>query len=305
MNWNPIKENWQYRAIALFLAVFSWYLVSGREKVETWIELPVELFNLPEDQIIRSGLVNKIEVRIRGTKGSVRSVKERKLAYTVDMSGLKKGENQIVFTPGNIPLPGAVEVIEIMPARIQVEVDRRVSKQLPVKISWQGQIDPDYELVNELSQPETVRLLGPERILQNMSFVSTRTFDIEVDDSGAWQSNVPLDIPPELEADPPQVQVRLSFKPKTRDIWVKLPVEVKVPKNLNVELQAPEVRVHMDLPVTLFQKPTWREELSVQLTITPDTKPGDYELVPRITVPRWGEILETRPEKVNVTVTKK
>ena len=34
--WN----NWQYRVLAILLALACWYVVSGQEKVETWLEVP-------------------------------------------------------------------------------------------------------------------------------------------------------------------------------------------------------------------------------------------------------------------------
>ena len=36
-----MKPNWQYLALALALSLFCWYLVTGREKVDTWMTMPL------------------------------------------------------------------------------------------------------------------------------------------------------------------------------------------------------------------------------------------------------------------------
>jgi hypothetical protein len=305
MLFERIKENWQYRAIALTLAIFSWYLVAGREKVQTWIEVPVELINLPQDLIIQQGLANRIEVLIRGTRGSVRSIKERQLAYTLNLSGLKRGENEIAFQSQFLPLPGAVEVIEIRPQRLSLSVDRRGTKQLPVKPVWKGQIDPDWEIVRTVTQPLVATVRGPEALIQGLTYVPTRTFEIELDESGTWQGNIPLSVDPTLESDPAQVVTRVFFKPKTNDLWVKIPLQVRGMDRARVDLPDASVRLHLEVPLYLLKRENWRDEIKAQLNIRRELQPGTHELVPEIVLPKWTQLLKMAPEKVQVTVSAK
>jgi YbbR domain-containing protein len=297
-----IKENWQYRAIALILAIFSWYLVAGREKVQTWIELPVELINQSPDLVIQEGMVNRIEVLIRGTRGSVRTIKDRQIAYSLNLSGLNRGENEIYFQPQFIPLPGAVEVMEIRPQRMSLIADRRVSKQLPVKVSWKGQIDPDWEMIRAVTQPAYVTVRGPAALVDVLTFMPTRTFELEMDESGMWQRTVPLSVDSSIEADPAQVTARLFFKPKSNSLWVKVPVSVKSPDRMKIDLPEPEIRLHLDVPAFLLRRDDWREEIAAQVTVRKEVQPGTYELDPEISLPKWTQLLKINPEKVQVTV---
>jgi hypothetical protein len=300
-----LKENWQYRAIAVTLAIFSWYLVAGREKVQTWIEVPVELINQPQDLVIQEGLVNRIEILIRGTRGSVRTIKERQLAYSLNLSRIKRGDNEIYFQPQFIPLPGAVEVMEIRPQRISLIADRRVSKQLPVRVSWKGQLDPDWEMVREVIQPPQVIVRGPETLVDALTIMTTRTFELQMDESGVMQRIVPLSIDPSLEVDPSQVQVRLFFKPKSETLWVKVPVLLRSPDRTRVELPESHIRLQLNVPLFLLKKEDWREEIKVQVTVRRELQPGTHEIVPEITLPRWTEMVDMNPEKVQVTVVAK
>ena len=100
--WN----NWQYRVLAILLALACWYVVSGQEKVETWLEVPLEFVNLPPQMEITSGLVSKLQVRIRGTSNQVRSLNVGRLAYKLDLGKIgvepqKPVANQVASTNGD------------------------------------------------------------------------------------------------------------------------------------------------------------------------------------------------------------
>ena len=66
--------------------------------------MSVEMTNAPKDLTIRKGLVSKIEVRVRGPKGLVRSLDRRKWTYSLDVSRLKVGENLVDIDRERIPL---------------------------------------------------------------------------------------------------------------------------------------------------------------------------------------------------------
>ena len=56
-----------FALLSLVIATGLWYLVVGRDHVETQVELRVEYRGLPEGLIIREGMVNHISVRLRGS----------------------------------------------------------------------------------------------------------------------------------------------------------------------------------------------------------------------------------------------
>jgi hypothetical protein len=102
-----LRANWQYLLLALVLAVFSWNLVSGRERVETRVEIPVETVNRPKDLVVSRGLVSRLEVRVRGPRGFIRSLDPSRLAYELDLSGLAPGETWSCSRRTSCPVRGA------------------------------------------------------------------------------------------------------------------------------------------------------------------------------------------------------
>ncbi len=202
-------SNWQYRLLALALALICWYLVTGREKVDTWVEIPVELVKTSPDLVIRDGLKTKIDARIRGPKAMVRALDPKTLAYPLDLSNLQPGTNEIVFTPSHISLPGLLSVVEVNPQRMELVVDRMVDKQVPVVPAVEAHLDPDFELSNTVVKPGTVTLRGPEQVLKALDAVATRSISVNATRPEMMTYDVDLSLPEEVSAEPRGVRVNL------------------------------------------------------------------------------------------------
>jgi len=295
-------SNWQYRILAVTLALLCWYLVTGREKVETWFEIPVELANMPRELGIRDGLKTRIDVRIRGSRSMVRALDPKNLAYLLDLSDLAKGENTIVFDSKNVPLSGAFEVTEIKPPRMTLHVDRLVEKKTPVKPVWEGRLDADYHLVEASSMPFRVTLRGPESVLGEMEDVSTLSLHVNSTTPDTMTSTVGLRLPQDVEAHPDKVDVTLVFAVKTKKVWVKVPVKAVPEKVKNVSIQPRVVQLYVDVPVTLLRDRGFKETISVVLVLPTALSPGKHVLPYRVKLPEGCMLLKAVPEEVDVTL---
>ncbi|EFI35389.1 YbbR family protein [Desulfonatronospira thiodismutans ASO3-1] len=297
-----LKSNWQYRILAVVMAVFFWYLISGQEKVEMWVDVPVEVSHLSEDYTVISGMVSKVTVRCRATKTMLSRMDMARLAYNLDLSGLEQGENTIVLDPKRINLPRAVQAVEITPARLELEVDRIVSRELPVEVVWTGAISPYYELKNKMVEPAALHVRGPEKILKNMDTVKTRPVAVDSDRPDRFQRKAGLDLRPELESTPSDVRVELVFGPVLEDIWVRKPIEVRGAQGVNYSLDPGYVRAYLDLPRELLQEDGWREKIHYYVEKNPGAGPGVHELQVYAELPEHGQVLEMRPEKVEISI---
>jgi len=297
-----LKSNWQYRILALVMAVFFWYLISGQEKVEMWVDVPVEVSQLSEEYTVISGMVSKVTVRCRATKTMLGRMDTGRLAYNLDLSGLEKGENILALDPKRINLPRAVQAVEITPARLELNVDRLITRDLPVDVNWIGSINPYYELKNKVVEPASLSVRGPEKVLKNMNVVETRPLAIEGDRPGTVQRRVGLKLPPELESAATDVRVELVFGPVLEEIWVRKPIEVRDAQGVDYSLDPEHARAHLSLPREMFQEDGWRDKIHYYVKIEPGTGPGVHELQVGADLPGHGQLLEMRPEKIEILI---
>ena len=296
-----MTRNWFYQLLALLLAFLTWYLVSGREKVDTWVEIPVEYVKIPKNMTITSGLVNRIQVRIRGSQGLVRGDNVQRLTYIADLSSLKTGLNVIILDPNNIPrFSKALEIIELDPSRLELRVDILDAKTVPVEVRWEGISEEDFSSIQTRCTPDRILIKGPLGILQNISEIRTEEITFNEEHPSVWEGVVGLIIPSRVETSVGEVQARLEFVPKKQPLWVKRPVEAMAPPGYVMEFDPQYVRVQVDLPLYRLREEDWRERIHVGLRPSARLGAGEHTVSYRVTLPDDMVLLETRPTEIRV-----
>jgi hypothetical protein len=300
-----MKKNWQIAVLAVILAVLSWYLIVGREKVEVLAEVPVEISSAPSGLVIREGLKPTVKVRVRGSKGLISNLGRQDLVYSLDLSSITPGTNTILLRKENINIPAPLELVEFMPGRLTLEVERLVENTVPVVLDWEGRLAEDWKLRKAQVMPEDVLLKGPRSLVSPMEEVRTRTLFVDNDTPDTVSQEVSLALAEEVSSEPPTVRARLEFGPELEDIWVKLPLQVSSgPRNL-VRIDPAEVRLHLRLPRRMLSDDAFRDDIKPRLTVPIGSPPGTRSMDYVVDLPRYGEILEKRPQRVEVTITRR
>lgn len=300
-------KNWKDIAIALALAILTWYLLTGREKVEAWVDMSVEMTNAPEGLTIRKGLVSKIEVRVRGPKGLVRSLDRRKWTYSLDVSRLKVGENLVDIDRARIPLSMAYEVVEVKPSRLILTVDRVAKKEVPVIADWRGSLPPDYRLVEIKTEPEVVEVRGAERQVRQMTQARV-SVQLDFDDPPAlWAEDVPIKLVEGVEANPGQVKVSMRFGPEVKTAWLRVPVRLETGPDMRAQSSQKFVRVEVEAPLSQLRDAEAGREiegLAAVVVLPGGLKPGRHPVRYELETPQDMRVLSRQAETIIVTIRK-
>ncbi len=297
-----MRNNWQHALVAFLLALVAWYFVSGRERVDVWVQASVQFSGMPENMIIRDGLLKNINVRIRGPKGLIHGIDQRSLVYLLDLGKMKQGLNVYALQPDKFPLPRTFEVMEINPSRVEIVVDRIASKQVPVKPIWQGTLDPDYQLMEVVTEPRAVVIQGPEKIVNEIQQVETQLISLPSTTPGTLEEVAPLNLPPEIEADLGFVEVRLLFGVKTKAFHFELPLTVDNRTPYQVTVQPDKIEAEAEIPLPVVRQGAVEEAVTARVQAEEFLGPGVYARSPRIILPPGGRLLTVTPEHVEVTV---
>ncbi|MBP9944216.1 MAG: YbbR-like domain-containing protein [Desulfomicrobium sp.] len=296
--WN----NWQYRVLAILLALACWYVVSGQEKVETWLEVPLEFVNLPPQMEITSGLVSKLQVRIRGTSNQVRSLNVGRLAYKLDLGKIGVGANVIPLVPESMTITSAVEVVEISPTRLELVADVVVSKTVPVRLDWAGLPGDDVQFKNATVFPDQVTVTGFASALESVDSISTALVQIPPDESLSVAGRTRLLMPKDVRTPVSSVSYELEFGLTTQELWVKMNLEPVRYATFNYTFEPTFVRVRLEMPVRLLKDKDWRDSLRLMLDPGPNPAIGQSVIPPAPRFPEGVKILEAKPEEIEIVV---
>ncbi len=206
--------------ISVFIAVILWAYVNNLQNPLQEQEFRVSLHaaGLP-DGMITDELPDRVSVWVKpGLK--VRGLKAEDFKAVVDLSHADIGENVLTV---NVSGPSGVQISQINPGTITVNVDKLVQKQVPVRAFLKGTPLAGYSTGEPLLVPTAVLASGPSRLLDTIEQVP-----VTVDVSGAKQ-NLDYSLPLALQ----NKQVKLS--PEV--------VRVVVPVNVSVPYKAVPVKV--------------------------------------------------------------
>jgi len=297
-----MKSNWQYLFLAFTLAVFSWYLVSGQEKVDTWIQMPVEMVHAPQGYVVRQGMVSRIEVRVRGPRPMVRAIDMKNVFYPLNLSQLRPGLNVLNFEAAHIPLSRAIEVMEIAPSRVELLVDLLQSKSVVVEVDYEVQLHEDYELKGKTITPGMATIRGPQAVVEPIEVVRTQTIKVKEDRPQKWEVTTGLVLPGEVEATPARVNVQLFFGEKVEEKWVRAEVRVPEMKGRSVKVKPKTVRLLLQMPVSMARQKFSPEQVGVVPEELGLLEQGEHRLGYRVTIPPGSSLLQAEPELIEVVI---
>ncbi|NDV23463.1 YbbR-like domain-containing protein [Desulfovibrio sp. JC022] len=297
-------QHWKIAAIALMMSVLTWYLVTGRDLVETWVEFPLEIINPPQGMIIRDGMISKVSVRLRGPKGLIRNLDTKKIAYSLDTGHLVVGNNPINIVPENLGLGSALEVVELNPSNINLVMDMFVKKRVRVIPTWDGDLHRDYTLKKKYSEPDEVTLRGPASVLKKIAQVRTQPIMLDTDSPGNWHGELPLQLPETVESNPGLVSVSLDFAVRSGKMWVKVPLYILSPDDIDFAASQNYVRLLVEGPKPFFRKKGFRDEITASIDLSATIQDGDNVVPYEVTLPKGCSVKKRKPEAITVTISR-
>ncbi|WP_051273231.1 CdaR family protein [Desulfotruncus alcoholivorax] len=166
------------RILALFIAIILWVYVTNEQNPVTDLSynIPLEA-NRPEGFIIK-GLPKTINVRVKGTRSVVGALQRMDFTARVNLSGISEvGEQEV---PVQLSSPPGVEVLQVTPQVIRVQVDKIVTKTVPVVVSLKGDVSDGQQAGEPVLKPALVSIRGPGKVLDQI-----KQLEVTVDVNGA------------------------------------------------------------------------------------------------------------------------
>lgn len=147
--------------VSIALAALLWLLVSGEQIVERALRIPLEFTNLPAQLELVGDAPTVVDVRIRGSAGSLGRIAPGELVAVVDLRTARAGRRLFHVTGGDVRVPFGIDVLQVTPSNVFVTFEPASARTVPVVPSVEGDPAPGFVVGTLTADPATVDVVGP------------------------------------------------------------------------------------------------------------------------------------------------
>jgi YbbR domain-containing protein len=164
--------------LALVIALFLWGVAQGSTDIRYSFDIPVEIQGIDESLVVTDQTATEINVGVMGSRAALRNLEDDRMKYEIDVSNVKPGVAEFVVDLGSIELPRRARFNNHSPSRIQIRLERKSRKEVPVEPDIQGELIPGLSLVEVQVVPDRVWLAGAKSHVMRVPSVKTTAIDL-------------------------------------------------------------------------------------------------------------------------------
>jgi len=206
-----LLHNWAWKLGSLGLAIVLWFAIVGEPELVTVQAAGVYYENLPEDIVIASDVPDSVQIELRGPSAILgrQSLSGVKILLNLG-SVTAPGQQSYTISSSDVSLPDGVSFLSAEPPRLFLEFDRKASKEVPVRVHFQGSPASGFKVAGHTVHPPTVRVSGPEARLRNLEMAQTDAVEVSGLDRNVTVNANAIVSDPLLKLEPQTVAVDIA-----------------------------------------------------------------------------------------------
>jgi YbbR domain-containing protein len=178
MRYNPFRSL-GLKVLAIALASLLWLTVAGQHIVERSLRVPLEFRNVPKSLEIVGNAPDTIDVRVRGSSAVLTRLQPGEIVAVLDVSGARTGSRLFQVRADEVRAPFGVEVTQVVPSTLALELERSARRKVPIKPAIDGQPAPGYVEGTKTVEPASVEIIGPESRVRQIIEATTEPVSIK------------------------------------------------------------------------------------------------------------------------------
>ena len=152
------------KVLALILSILTWLAVRVFAGGGTTVSVAHRIYTVPisytgvAQGMVYSAKENQVTVTLRGKLATLDNISPSLISAMVDLSERTKASNALETV--NVMAPGGVDVASVDPAYVWVQISTRQTKNVPVSVNLQGQVESGYSVGDIDVVPKEVKITG-------------------------------------------------------------------------------------------------------------------------------------------------
>lgn len=220
MIYHPFR-NLGLKLMAVLLASALWFTVAGDHDVERTMRVPLDLQNKPALMEIVGDPPTTVDVRVLGSSAVLNRMDPGEIVAVLDLSTAREGSRLFNMRAENVRSPYGVDVLQVTPSNISLELERSAKRMLKVIPAVEGEPAPGFAVGPVTTDPAEVEVVGPESHIRDLTSATTEPVMV----TGARAA---LDDEVTIGVSDSAVRLSVDLKAKVRVQIVPAPLEREV-----------------------------------------------------------------------------
>jgi diadenylate cyclase len=177
-----LAREWVTQASGLiltFVLVSAFWVLSGRQQSLINLTIPLDFRNIPEYLELKHASAERIEVQITGKGRLVGALKPDQVGAFVDLKESGVGTLKVPLSVDNVKIPLGLDVVQVNPATITVELEQRIEKEIPIKPEVVGPPPAGFQIARVITNPAAVKISGPQSVVRSLRALSTEPVPLQ------------------------------------------------------------------------------------------------------------------------------
>jgi len=117
-------HNWKRKLAAFALVAVAWFFLASQQEVKVTVNAPIRFDNAPAGLLAGPGSERSVDLTLSGRQTEISAVEKKGVRLRVNLMGLSEGMHKIRLSGKNVDLPSGVNIEEITPQSIEVNLTR-------------------------------------------------------------------------------------------------------------------------------------------------------------------------------------
>jgi YbbR domain-containing protein len=289
------------KLFSVLFAIGLWLFVNaGQKPTEKSLTVPVEVRNLPADLMSAGPGAGPVEVRVSGPPALLSTLDPEYLKVVLDLEGVHAGTSTFRLSAAFFNPPRGVKIIRINPSVINLKLENKGERILPVTVRLGNKPPAGYKIVRAEASPDTVKVRGPAAAVNRMTSIET----------------VPVEIDPTKRQFTREVRLSssdeaLTFAPDKVVVTVAMEEETIEREFSRLDVRAKNASAKYTVsPRQAYVKLVGSKKVLADLPFGPEQAyldlkglgPGNHSVALTFDLPRDVKVVEQKPERFRVTI---
>jgi YbbR domain-containing protein len=295
-----LRRNAGLRAISVLIAIGLWMFVNaGQRGAVEPLQIPISYRSLPAGLVIINRPPDFVKIEVAGPRTLLSLLDPERLTVRLDLKGVAPGQSDFKINAAMFNVPRQTTVTRISPDDVSLDIDRVVSREVPVHLNIEGQVASGYQINSVEVKPATVAVSGASRYVMPLLRTETEPFDVR---------GVTADVQRAVEVVPPTGPIRLSAMKVEAKVDVGEVIADKEFRGVEVQVRDTDYKVRIDpskASITLRGPAIKLASLDPTGMVYVDAKggtPGSHDLPLQVELPDGMQLVRQSPSKVRLRI---